>query len=163
MSSAQETETQELVITYQFNAPRELVWRAWTDPEMVKQWWGPHDFTAPFCEIDLRVGGKMLFCMKSPEGQEIWAGGEFLVVDPPKRLVMTDHFMDKDGNVVQPSVYGMPMQWPDDCKVDLTFEEEDGVTTMTMRQGPIPGGEMAEGANEGWSQSFEKLEKLLAA
>ena len=63
-------ETERMVVTRVFDAPRELVWKAWTDPKYVMQWWGPKGFTAPFCEIDFRVGGKFLCGMKSPDGLE---------------------------------------------------------------------------------------------
>src|SRR5437762_2014697 len=66
-------EKERMVITRVFDAPRALVWKAWTDPQYVMQWWGPKGFTAPFCKIDFRVGGKFLCCMKSPDGQE-WRG-----------------------------------------------------------------------------------------
>ena len=59
-------ETERMVVTRIFDAPRELVWKAWTDPQYVMQWWGPKGFTAPVCKIDFRVGGKFLCCMRSP-------------------------------------------------------------------------------------------------
>src|SRR5579864_3601629 len=63
-------ETERMVVTRVFDAPRELVWKAWTDPKYVMQWWGPKGFTAPVCQMDFRVGGKFLCCMKAPDGQE---------------------------------------------------------------------------------------------
>jgi uncharacterized protein YndB with AHSA1/START domain len=65
------TDGEELHITRVFNASRELLWRAWTEPEHVMQWWGPKGFTSPFCRFDLRVGGSYLYCMRSPEGQDL--------------------------------------------------------------------------------------------
>src|SRR6266404_6301667 len=70
-----------------FDAPRALVWKAWTDPQYVMQWWGPKGFTAPFCKIDFRVGGKFLCCMKSPDGQEGWNGGEYHEIVPHEKIV----------------------------------------------------------------------------
>ena len=70
-------ETARMVVTRVFDAPRELVWKAWTDPQYVMLWWGPKGFTCPFCTMDFRVGGKYLFCMKTPDGQELWSGGEY--------------------------------------------------------------------------------------
>ncbi|HUI73255.1 MAG TPA: SRPBCC domain-containing protein, partial [Spirochaetia bacterium] len=74
---------QNLVITRIFDAPRELVWKAWTDPRFVMQWWGPKGFTSPSCKIDLRVGGRYLFCMRAPDGQEFWSGGEYVEIIAP--------------------------------------------------------------------------------
>ncbi len=65
-------ETERMVVTRVFDAPRALVWEAWTNPKYVMQWWGPKGFTAPFCEMDFRVGGKFLCCMRAPDGQEGW-------------------------------------------------------------------------------------------
>src|SRR5258707_6406512 len=70
-------EIERMVVTRVFDAPRELVWKAWTDPKYVMQWWGPKGFTAPVCEMDFRVGGKFLCCMKSPDGQEFWNAVEY--------------------------------------------------------------------------------------
>ena len=76
--------TERLVVTRVFDAPRELVWKAWTDPKYVMQWWGPKGFTSPVCKMDFRVGGKFLFCMRAPDGQEYWNGGEYF-----RRLLCT--------------------------------------------------------------------------
>lgn len=156
------TEMTELVITREFNAPRDLVWKAWTEPEHFKQWYGPEGFTIPLCEIDLRVGGKRHIGMESPGGGVMYMGGEILEIDPPQRLVFIEGFLDKDGNSVPPSTYGIPDEWPADCRIEITLEESDGKTTMTVRQGPMPAGPMTEGASAGWNQAFDKLGKLLA-
>src|SRR5579883_285686 len=71
-------EVERMVVTRVFDAPRELVWKAWTEPKYVMQWWGPKDFTAPVCKMDFRVGGKSLCCMKSPDGQEFWNAIEYI-------------------------------------------------------------------------------------
>lgn len=81
---------QELVIKRIFDAPRELVWDAWTEPEQIMRWWGPKGFSAPVAKIDLRVGGAYLNCMRSPEGKDFWSKGVFREIVAPERLVMTD-------------------------------------------------------------------------
>src|SRR5258705_12034649 len=68
-------ETERMVVTRVFDAPRELVWKAWTDPKYVMQWWGPKGFSCPACEIDFRVGGKFRFCIGMPDGRGGWKGG----------------------------------------------------------------------------------------
>src|SRR4030067_2100135 len=98
-------EGRTLTITRIFNAPRERVWKAWTDPELVKKWWGPKIFTAPHIAIDLRVGGKYLYCMKSETGEEAWkksnwSTGIYKEIKPRGKLVMTDSFADEHGNIV---------------------------------------------------------------
>ena len=162
-SNAPTTSTkQELVIERVFDAPRELVWRAWTDPEMFTKWWGPKGFTTPHCEIDLRVGGRLLNCMRSPEGQDYWSTGVYREIVPLERIVCTDSFADEKGNVVPATHYGMTADVPLEMLVTVTFEDLDGKTRMTLRHEGLPAGEMREGAGTGWSESFDKLAEVLA-
>lgn len=147
----------EIVVTRIFDAPRELVWKAWTDSERMKLWWGPAVFTAPVCKIDLRVGGKYLFCMRSPQGQDYWSTGVYREIVPPSRLVYVDNFADAQGNIVPASHYGLPGDWPSQIVVTVTLEEENGKTKMTMRQQGIPSGMMSEMTSQGWNGSFDKL------
>lgn len=160
-SDATNAGAREIVITRVFDAPRELVWRAWTEPEHLMRWWGPKGYTSPACKIDLRVGGKYLFCMRSSEGQEFWSTGVYREIVPPERLVMTDSFADKDGNVVPASHYGFGEDFPLELQVTLTFEEQEGKTKMTLRHVGFPAGEMSEMAGQGWNESFDKLAESL--
>ncbi len=155
------TNDHELVIERFFAAPRERLWQAWTNPEQLKRWWGPKDFTAPYAEIDLRVGGKYLYCMRAPEGREFWSGGVYRAIVPLEKIVVTDSFTDEKGQVVPASDYGMSGDWPLELLVTVTFEEQDGKTKMTLRHLGIPAGENLEGAREGWNQSFDKLAETL--
>jgi uncharacterized protein YndB with AHSA1/START domain len=148
---------QGLVITRVFNAPRELLWKAWTEPERVRRWWGPKNFTSPECKIDLRVGGKYLFCMQSPEGKDYWSTGIYNEILPMQRLVCTDSFADEKGNVVHASHYGLPGDWPLELLVTVTFEENEGKTTMTLRHEGIPAGTMSDNTEAVWNESFDKL------
>ncbi len=158
---AKNTKEQELVITRIFDAPRELVWKAWTDPERVKRWWGPKGFTAPVCKIDLRVGGKYLYCMRSPEGKDYWSTGVYREIVPLERIVSTDSFADEKGNVVPVSYYGMSGEWPLELLVTVTFEEHEGKTKLTLRHVGIPAGENSKLAQQGWNESFDKLAESL--
>ena len=148
----------ELVITRTFDAPRELVFKAWTDPKLMAQWWGPKDFTAPVCTIDLHVGGKYLYCMRSPGGQDFWVTGVYREIVPPERLVMTDSFADAQGNVVPSTHYGME-GIPLEMQVTVTFEEHEGKTKMTLRHAGIV---QDRGETKGWNESFDKLTAMLA-
>src|SRR5947207_15806920 len=96
-------ETERMVITRVFDAPRELVWKAWTDPKYVMQWWGPKGFTAPVCKIDFRVGAKFLYCMTAPEGQKGWNAGEYNEVDLDQKIGSAIALSDSDGDKVEPS------------------------------------------------------------
>ncbi|KAB2940485.1 MAG: hypothetical protein MPEBLZ_02976 [Candidatus Methanoperedens nitroreducens] len=153
--------TEELVITRIFDAPRELVWKAWKDPELMKRWWGPKNFTAPVIKIDFRIGGKYLYCMRSPEGQDFWSTGVYREIVEPERIVCTDSFADEKGTKVSPSHYGISGDWPTEFLVTVTFEEHEGKTKMTLRHAGIPPGQMSDMAEAGWNESFDKLAESL--
>ena len=157
-----ETTQQELVITRIFDAPRELVWKAWTEPEHMMRWWGPENFTSPVCKIDLRVGGKYLNCMKSPEGQDFWSTGVYREIVPLERIVFTDSFADEHGNIVSAAHYGMEGDIPLEMLVTVTFEDLDGKTRMTLKHTGFQVGEMSDMAEAGWNQSFDKLAATLS-
>ena len=86
LKAARKTKSRDLTITRTFDAPLELVWKGWTDPEYMKRWWGPKDFTAPFIKIDLRVGGIYLDRMRSSDGQDYWSTGVYQEIIPLKRI-----------------------------------------------------------------------------
>ena len=160
-SPVSNTHLNELIITRIFNAPRELVWKAWTDPRHLTRWWGPKDFTSPNCKIDLRIGGRYLFCMRSKEGQEIWSTGIYKEIVPLSRIVCTDSFADEKGNVVSAAHYGMSDDFPIEMEVTITLEEENGKIKMTLRHAGFPAGNMIEMTNTGWNESFDKLANSL--
>ena len=147
----------EVVITRVFDAPRQLVWMAWTDPEHMKRWWGPQHFTSPSCTIDLRVGGTYLFCMRSPDGKDYWSTGTFREIVAPARLVFSDSFADPQGNIVSASYYGMAPEFPMETLVTVTLVEDAGKTSMTMRHAGLPAGPMIDMTEQGWTTSFDKL------
>lgn len=151
----------ELVITRFFDAPRERVWKAWTEPEHMMKWWGPKNFTAPACKMDFRVGGKYLFCMRSPEGKDYWSTGVYQEIVKPERLIFTDSFADENGNVVSGAHYGMGDDFPLEMTVIVTFEDMGGKTKMTLRHTSMPAGDMSKMAGQGWNESFDKLAESL--
>ncbi len=146
----------DVVITRVFDAPRELVWKAWTDPEHMKRWWGPKDYTCPACKIDLRVGGKYLFCIRSRDGQDIWSTGFYRELAEPGRIVCTDSFSDAEGNIVPATHYGMGEDIALEMLVTVTLVEHGSKTLMTLNHTGLPAGMMSE-ANAGWNESFDKL------
>jgi uncharacterized protein YndB with AHSA1/START domain len=150
-----------LVITRIFDAPRELVWKAWTDPELIKCWWGPQYFTTPIIKIDFRVGGRYLYDMRSPDGQDFWSTGTYREIVPLERVVATDSFADGQGNIVPASYYGMEGDFPLELLVTVIFEERDGKTRFTLRHVGMPAGEQQDLARKGWSTSLDKLAEVL--
>lgn len=151
----------EIVITRLFDAPRDLVWTAWTEPEFVMEWWGPKDYTSPSAKIDLRVGGKYLFCMRSPEGKDFWSTGVYREIEKPGRIVCTDSFADEKGNVVPATYYGMSPDFPAEMLMTVTFEIQAGRTRLTLRHAGIPPGEMMDLTRAGWNESLDKFESVL--
>ena len=112
-----------LTITRTLNAPRELVWRMFSDPVHLVRWWGPHGFTNPVCELDFRVGGRWYHVMRGPDGRDFPADNTFVEIVPPERIVYRNR-------VVDDQVFeGNP---PPSFKRTLTFTEANGVTTLTL-------------------------------
>lgn len=149
---------QELTIKRVFDAPRELVFKAWTDPVLVAKWWGPTYFTTPISEIEPRKGGKLYIVMHGPKGTEfdldLPMRGVFQEFDPPKRLVFTNEALhDENGNP----------QLETFCTV--TFTEVGEKTEMTLHIVLVkttPAAEAAwAGAEMGWNQSLDKLAEFL--
>jgi uncharacterized protein YndB with AHSA1/START domain len=143
-----------LVMTRFFDAPRELVFKAWTDPKQVALWWGPHGFSNPVCELDPRPGGVIQICMDSPKFPDHWMDGKFLEVNRPEKLVFTSKaFLTEAGNA------GIEVM------NTVLFEEENGKTKLTLIAEVTriaPEFQFAEdGMDEGWSQSLERLEAFL--
>lgn len=144
------TSKDAIVIERVFDAPVDLIWQMWTDPEHFKNWYGPQGFTVPVAEMDLRVGAKHLFCMESPDGgMKIWTTGEYTEIIPNERLVYTSSPADENGN---PTLHeGQPLI----TVVTVQLEELDGRTKMRMTHEGLPTND--QGANEGWKQTFAKM------
>ena len=158
---ATNTESQKTVsIERTFDLHAKKLWQAWTEPESCKKWWGPKDFTCPHCEIDFKVGGKYLNCMRSSEGAEFWSTGVYKEIIPGKKIVFTDSFSDKNGNAIPASDLNMPGNWPMELLVTVTFEETGGKTKMNMQQVGVPQ-EMYDECIKGWNECFDKLEEKM--
>lgn len=144
----------EVTITRVFDAPRALVFAAWTDAKHLAQWWGPKDFTNPVCTIDPRVGGALRIHMRAPDGNIYPMKGEIREIAPPERLVFTNIALDADDDVII------------DGFTTVTFAEENGKTRLTIH---TRGSAMVDyaanylkGMEIGWTQSIDKLQAYLA-
>ena len=156
-------ETARMVITRVFDAPRELVWKAWTDPNYVMQWWGPRGFTAPVCKMDFRVGGRFLCCMRAPDGQEFWNGGEYHEIVPHEKIVSSMYFADSEGNKVEPAHYGIEHEAIDDVHDVVTFEDlGNGQTKLTFTGNETMENATKSGQVEGWHQILDKIAEVIA-
>jgi uncharacterized protein YndB with AHSA1/START domain len=156
-------EPERMVITRVFDAPRELVWKAWTDPKYVMQWWGPKGFTAPVCKIDFRVGGKFLFCMRTPDGQEGWNGGEYHEIVPHEKIVFSMYFADAKGNRIELEQDGVGHQAVDDVHDVVLFEDiGNGQTKLTYIGNETMQNAIETGQLEGWKQTLDKVAAVVA-
>lgn len=144
--------SRELVITRIYNVPQALMFKAWTEPKYIAQWWGPHEFTNPVCELDVRPGGSILIDMRASDGVVFPMKGTFHEVEAPERLVFTSRaFEDDAGNV------GL------EAHNTVTFTEYNGKTKLLLRavviQSALGVDYAIDGMEQGWNQSFDKLEK----
>lgn len=144
----------EVTLTRIFNAPRELVWKAWTDPAMLARWWGPHGFTNPVCEADVRVGGKILIHMRAPDGTVHPMTGTFDEVAEPECLVFRAVPVDGNGTALLESL------------TTVTMHDLGGKTKVIVHASAAPlqpiANTMLKGMEAGWTQSLERLEQLVA-
>ena len=146
-----------VVIERSFDAPRDLVWRMWTEPEHFKAWYGPGGATLPVAQMDVRVGGMRLVCMavETPRGpMEMWFTGEYVEVVAPERLVYTESMSDEQGNVLSAEEAGLPPGHPATTEVTVALEDLGGRTRMVLTHAGIP--EDSPGA-AGWQMALEKL------
>lgn len=149
----------DIIIKRTFEIPVDTFWKAWTNAEILKKWWGPKNFTCPAYYIDFTIGGKYLAGMKDKkDGRTIWSTGNFIEIEPEQKLVMTDHFSDEKGKPVNAGEYGLPGKWPNYLVISLELKGDDGKTEMTLKQGPMPV-ETADDCIIGWQESFDKLEE----
>lgn len=131
---AAEGEPADVIITRVFAAPRELVYRAWTDAEHLARWWGPKGFDVAVKTLDLRPGGLFHYSMRAPNGALMWGRFQFESIEAPSRIVFVNAFSDEHG-AITPNPW-MP-DWPLEVRNTLTLVEKDGRTTLTLRGGPL--------------------------
>ena len=146
------TAERSVTITRVIAAPRDKVFKAWTDPKLLAQWWGPHHFDNPRCEIEARPGGRIHIDMRGPNGAIHPMSGTVHEVKAPERLVFTAVAEDEDGNPHLESY------------TEVTFEDVGGKTKVTVvakAKGFSPAApQMLGGVEAGWTQSLEKLDAL---
>lgn len=134
-----------LEISRFFNAPRSLVFRAWTSPEHLARWWGPKDFSAPSLSMDFRPGGKYRHAIRSAEGTEYWMRGVYREIVEPERIVFTFAWEEEAS---QPTT---------ETLVTVTFEEHGGKTRLTFRQEPFDSVQQRDSHAEGWGECLDRL------
>ena len=147
------TKEPALVLTRVFDAPRDLVFKVWTDPAHLAQWWGPHGFTNPLCEVDVRPGGAIRIDMRGPDGVVYRMTGVYREIVEPERLVFVASALDGNGNPLFEN------------ETTVTFAEQDGKTILTLQARILHATPEAaphlKGQEMGWTQSLERLAEYL--
>jgi uncharacterized protein YndB with AHSA1/START domain len=165
-STAKTSEKRDVVITRLFDAPVEIVWKAWTDPEFVKRWWGPTGFTSPTCKIDFRVGGKYVFHMRAPKdfqgGQDFYTAGVYKKIVPLQLIEFTQGLSDKDGKPIDPGAMGMPPDFPKEIPSSLVFQRVGDKTELTVTEYGWTVGQMRDMSESGMNECLDKLAAVLA-
>jgi uncharacterized protein YndB with AHSA1/START domain len=156
----------EFVVTRTFDAPRDLVWKAFTEPERMAKWWGPPGSSVGRYTMDFQPGGRYHFSMIFPQGEEMWGLFVYQEISPIDRLVYHHSFSDAEGKIAA-SPFGGP--WPARLHTTMTFVDKDGGTEFTLRQFPLDA--MAdeeeaflalfEGMSHGWGGTLDRLEAFL--
>jgi uncharacterized protein YndB with AHSA1/START domain len=155
ISAASESTQWDLILTRVFDAPRELVFKAWTDTKHMQQWWGPKGFTNPVCELDTRAGGAIRIDMRAPDGVVYPMKGVFEEIIAPERLVFISSALDDQGN----SMF--------DILNTVTFAAQRGKTVLTLQARVIKASAQApqylKGMEAGWTQSLDRLNRHLVS
>ena len=166
MTAAQDTKP--FVITRTLNAPRKLVWQAFTEADRLKEWFGPKGFTPDVSKMDLRPGGTYHYRLKGPDGSTMWGKWVFREIVPQQRLVMISSFSDENAGVTR---HPMAPTWPRELLSIFTFEDAgDGKTRITINWAPHDASEEEmktfdagrPSMTQGWSGTFEQLEAHVA-
>jgi uncharacterized protein YndB with AHSA1/START domain len=165
--TASDTAHKEFTISRIVNAPRDVVWKAWTDRDALAQWWGPKGCALEVTRLEVRPGGMFLYSMGMPNGEKWWGRFIYHEVVAPERIVFVNSFSDENGNIVRAPFSD---KWPKEIRNVLTLTEEGGKTTVSLRGGPLDvtaeERAMFEGMfasmQQGFSGTFDQLDQYLA-
>jgi uncharacterized protein YndB with AHSA1/START domain len=167
-TSAGPAAAETFVIARVFDAPRDLVWKTWTETEHLKRWWGPKGFTVAHCTMDLRPGGVFHYCLKAPDGSVMWGRWVFREIVAPERLVSLSAFSDEKGGLARPPWGG---DWPPEILSVVRFADKGGGRTeVTVAWVPETGTEADRAAfvagfdsmRQGWGGTFDQFAAYLA-
>jgi len=159
-------QSKDFVLSRTFDAPRELVWKAYTDPEHLVHWWGPKGFKVRVAKLELRSGGIFHYAMQGPDGRTMWGKLVYREIDAPRRIVHTVAFSDENLRITR---HPMSPTWPLETLADVTFTEQGGKTTITVRWSPHNATEEErrtfdgahDGMRGGWNGTMDQLEEYL--
>jgi uncharacterized protein YndB with AHSA1/START domain len=160
------TETFDVVVTRVLDALAEEVWKAWSDPAYVTRWWGPTGFTSPSAEMDFRVGGASLVCMRAQaeyDGQDMYHTWTYTRIEPRERIEFVSNFVDEDGTHLDPAAIGVPPGVPYDVSHVVTFEAKgDDRTEMTVTEYGYTTEQARDLSRAGMEQCLDKMAAIFA-
>lgn len=151
----------ELFITHLFDAPRELVFRAWTDPEQLMHWYAPDGCTIEFKTIDVREGGTFHSCIHDPIHGDCWIKGVYQEAVFPEKLVFSMVLTNEDGYSVESTDVGKPVDWPKEIITTVTFTAIKNQTKLSIHQTVPEEDAKQTGAYQSWIKMFNRLNILL--
>lgn len=150
-------------IERRFDAPRELVFEAWTKPEYLLRWYAPHGCTLQLAEVDVRPGGRFHFCISNPSFGDCWCVGVYQQIVRPERIVYTLATADPTGNIVEPVTAGHDPRWPRETLVTVTLEKVGRSTLLTLEQSVLESLAKHTGAHPSWLQMLDRLAEVVYA
>jgi uncharacterized protein YndB with AHSA1/START domain len=161
---------QEFAFSRTFDAPRERVWRAWSDAAALAQWWGPKNATIRVLKLEFRPGGMFHYSMAFQPGQDMYGRFIYREIVAPERIAFVNSFSDPAGGITRAPFPQLKNLWPLEVLNVVTFTEQNGKTTVALRGGPINATEEERamfvantaGMQQGFGGSFDKLVDLLA-
>lgn len=156
----------ELVIMREFNAPRELVWKAWTDPGRLALWWGPKDVPIKVHRFEFHPGGTFLYSMHWPDGQEWWGKFIYHEIVAAEKIIFVISFSDAQGGITRHPTWP---EWPLEVHQTLLLTGDENKTTLTLRGKPIHATEAeikffaanVKNVQQGFKGTFDQLEEYL--
>jgi uncharacterized protein YndB with AHSA1/START domain len=149
----------DLVVTRVFDAPVELVWKAWSDPEQVMRWWGPQGFTSPTCRMDFREGGTTIVHMHAPAFGDLYNTWAYREIVPLRRIEFIQQFADEDGRKVDPVELGLPPETREaqDIRNVVTFKAVGDKTEMTVTESGYASEQALNFSKMGLEQCLDKM------
>lgn len=160
--SVTEPSAPEVLITRVFDAPRELVFKAWTDPEHLMRWSAPKGCTLRIHSFDFRPGGRFHHCLGIPSGHDCWCMGVYQEIVAPERIVYSIAMSDENGNPAESADAGKDLDWPAETIVTVTFAELGGKTKLTLHQTVSEELAKRTGAYPSWLEMLDRLAEDLA-
>lgn len=124
----------EFTLSRTFDAPRDLVWKAWTEPKRLGEWWGPKGLKMGVTHLDLKPGGLFHYSMTTPDGETMWGRFVYKEITPPEKLVYIVSFSDENAGMVR---HPMAQGWPLEILNTVIFTEENGKTVLRLKGSPI--------------------------